>query len=526
MRVGIDLDNTILDYRAAFAHAAVAERFLTTAEPLEKVAFKQKLFAAAPDPDEGERRWQHLQARVYGGDIHQAQLFEGFEDFIRTMGNRDAALFLVSHKTETSNYDPSVNLRRHARETLTQRGLIGPNAFPADHIFFESTRDEKVARIAALDLDVFIDDLPSVLAHVRFPKATLGLCFGQSDTVPALDSWSQLTLLVPILLKHRDRLTDLKGINEIKRGGNNRLYHLAFKTKPDQVLKLFQPQRQENCRRETNYLRFLAAMDQSPKLMDHGDHHLIMAHIPGNPPDAATMDPQPMIHFLLSLVVEPHNDLLGTAAHGRFQLQTFADHLQERRARLMIDPQANPDDPHNYHLPYAEQVIKRIGQALEAFPRDCARLGLKLQETLAPHQRFPSPSDFGPHNALVHGGHTVFVDFEYAGWDDPAKLMGDMLLHVGHQQPWSHRRQVVRALLQALTPRDPLLPLRLEAVFPLMVLEWVLIAANIGDPTEWKRKRFANPDQDPDLLRRTRRQTIQTLLQLAPKERIHDALTA
>ena len=37
-----------------------------------------------------------------------------------------------------------------------------------------------------------------------------------------------------------------------------------------------------------------------------------------------------------------------------------------------------------------------------------------------------SPSDFGFHNALATpGGRLVFIDFEYAGWDDPAKLAND-----------------------------------------------------------------------------------------------------
>ncbi|MCG3776120.1 MAG: hypothetical protein JW395_2969 [Nitrospira sp.] len=38
-----------------------------------------------------------------------------------------------------------------------------------------------------------------------------------------------------------------------------------------------------------------------------------------------------------------------------------------------------------------------------------------------------SPGDLGPHNSVVSGtGAIVFLDFEYAGWDDPVKFLCDL----------------------------------------------------------------------------------------------------
>ena len=49
-----------------------------------------------------------------------------------------------------------------------------------------------------------------------------------------------------------------------------------------------------------------------------------------------------------------------------------------------------------------------------------------LSEPIAASGRCLSPSDFGFHNALLlSDGSLTFHDFEYAGWDDPAKLVGD-----------------------------------------------------------------------------------------------------
>jgi hypothetical protein len=51
---------------------------------------------------------------------------------------------------------------------------------------------------------------------------------------------------------------------------------------------------------------------------------------------------------------------------------------------------------------------------------------LSIDEPIGADERCLSPSDFGFHNALMDDeGHLTFLDFEYAGLDDPAKLVSD-----------------------------------------------------------------------------------------------------
>ena len=48
--------------------------------------------------------------------------------------------------------------------------------------------------------------------------------------------------------------------------------------------------------------------------------------------------------------------------------------------------------------------------------------GVSWEQELLEQYRTLSPSDFGFHNALrTPAGTMVFLDFEYFGWDDPAK---------------------------------------------------------------------------------------------------------
>ena len=56
-----------------------------------------------------------------------------------------------------------------ARSFLAGRGLTGakPDQIDPENVFFELTKDEKVARAHDLACDVFIDDLPEILEPGR-----------------------------------------------------------------------------------------------------------------------------------------------------------------------------------------------------------------------------------------------------------------------------------------------------------------------------------------------------------------------
>lgn len=89
-----------------------------------------------------------------------------------------------------------------------------------------------------------------------------------------------------------------------------------------------------------------------------------------------------------------------------------------------------------------------------------------------------SPSDFGFHNAVLgDDGRWRFIDFEYFGWDDPCKLLSDVLLHPHPAMRLT--REQGRRFLEKMLPvyGGDLLP-RLALLFPLQGLTWSLIALN------------------------------------------------
>jgi len=97
---------------------------------------------------------------------------------------------------------------------------------------------------------------------------------------------------------------------------------------------------------------------------------------------------------------------------------------------------------------------------------------------IGPDRRTLSPSDFGFHNAIRRqDGSLAFVDFEYFGWDDPAKTVVDFLLHPGMTLPETLKKRFAGRFLRAFA-FVPGLAARARLVYPLFGLKWCLILLN------------------------------------------------
>jgi len=166
-RIGIDFDNTIIAYDQVFCTAAKQCGLIG----MDFVGSKQAVRDTIRLSPDGELAWQRLQGQVYGKGIGGATLIPGVDGFLRRCRSEGCPVLIVSHKTEYGHYDPQrVNLRDAARKWMTANGLLGGEfGIPASNVFFEGTRTEKLARIAALSCTHFIDDLEEVLLDPEFP---------------------------------------------------------------------------------------------------------------------------------------------------------------------------------------------------------------------------------------------------------------------------------------------------------------------------------------------------------------------
>jgi hypothetical protein len=167
LRIGIDFDNTIITYDDVFRAAAVAGGLIAP----DFIGNKQAVRDAIRLLPDGELSWQRLQGQVYGKGIGGAAVVAGVASFLRRCRAEGSTVAVVSHKTEYGHFDSDrVNLRQAALDWMAGQGLLdGGHGFALADVYFESTRAEKLARIAALSLTHFIDDLEEVLTDPAFP---------------------------------------------------------------------------------------------------------------------------------------------------------------------------------------------------------------------------------------------------------------------------------------------------------------------------------------------------------------------
>jgi len=181
VRIGIDLDNTLIMYDHLFREIALQRSFI----PNDFSGTKREIRDAVRCLPDGEREWQRLQAEVYGPAIGGARVAEGARDFVRAAREGGAELAIVSHKSTFAHIGTTnVNMREAARAWLRTSGLIGSQGIAEDAIYFEDTRARKIARIVALRCTHFIDDLEEVFDDAAFPAGVERLLLGLDHATP------------------------------------------------------------------------------------------------------------------------------------------------------------------------------------------------------------------------------------------------------------------------------------------------------------------------------------------------------
>ena len=105
-----------------------------------------------------------------------------------------------------------------------------------------------------------------------------------------------------------------------------------------------------------------------------------------------------------------------------------------------------------------------------------------------------SPSDFGFHNALrERGGRLRFFDFEYAGWDDPAKAVCDFFCQPALPVPQRSREAFSLGVASLFRDREFHLR-RFRLLLPLFQVKWCCIMLNPFLREGSRRRAFALED--------------------------------
>lgn len=195
-RIGVDLDNTIIDYHGLFHALAVERGLINDTTPADKTAVRDAV-RLLPD---GETSWRRLQASAYGPEIGRAAIFPGALDFFRACAEKGIPACIISHKTQFAT-EGTDDLHQAALGFLELQKFFAPDTgITPEDVYFEPTRTAKAKRIAAMECAHFIDDLPEMLLDPDFPAATRSWLFAPDGanhpSLESLPDWhAALTLL-------------------------------------------------------------------------------------------------------------------------------------------------------------------------------------------------------------------------------------------------------------------------------------------------------------------------------------------
>ena len=225
-----------------------------------------------------------------------------------------------------------------------------------------------------------------------------------------------------------------------------------------------------------------------------------------------------------------HLALYGFVAGQRVQPGDVSPALVEEAARLFAAINAGPVRASGRHLPDASDACFTVEEHIQSVDRRIERLSAieresengreatvfvgelatawmrvrrrVLADLPGSHRGLPeswrslSPSDFGFHNAILRpNGEACFLDFEYAGWDDPAKMVGDFFSHPGAPVPADSFDRFVALALEPFAERERLFE-RVQRLRAVSRIRWCCIMLNEFLPDVATRRQFADPSAD------------------------------
>ena len=122
---------------------------------------------------------------------------------------------------------------------------------------------------------------------------------------------------------------------------------------------------------------------------------------------------------------------------------------------------------------------------------ECNSLSIDTRQPIIPENRCLSTSDFGFHNAIrLVDRRIAFFDFEYSGWDDPAKTICDFFCQPQVPVSLTYWSKFVGEVADILD-RPFLLTERSRLLLPAYKIKWCCIILNEFLITGQNRRQFA-----------------------------------
>ena len=499
MIIGVDFDNTIVCYDGIF-HRVALERGLIPADlPQDKTTVRDYLRKAGQ-----EAAWTEMQGYVYGPRLIDAQPYPGVLDFFRAAVEQGVEVRIVSHKTKHPFLGEQHDLHAAAWGWLESRGFFDPEriGMRRDQVFLELTKESKHQRIGTLGCTHFIDDLPEFLLDPGFPAGIQRIHFDPCKAAKpvaelhAVQSWPQIIsefLLQPRVTSFAKQTLALESaqLAPVTGGANNRLFRVSG-TNTEAIVKAYHHSSSDHRDRfaaEHQFYHLHLPNTPKPLAWDAEGRLAVFSMIHGRKLTTAEVTESDVLQCIdwickiQSARALPEAADVALAADACLSIE---DHVKlvERRLQRLVNAHSDDEEFNSFVkealVPHIEDLAARVRE----------EAGAVIDIPLPMEHRVLSPSDFGFHNALKdEEGHLWFFDFEYAGWDDPAKLICDFFCQP--QVPVSIEYAGLFLNEVAKITSDGDLQRRFKMLQPLHAAKWACILLNEFIKTDAERRQFA-----------------------------------
>ena len=506
--IGVDIDNTLIDYDMAFLAAANSLKILLP----PSIQTKKQISKHVKQQPTGEKIWQKLQGMAYGEYLKEhAKLFPGVKRFFWRCTHHKHKVVAISHKTEYGHIDEKrFLLRDEARNFLKEQHLIKKKNSPLHEIIFKNSQQEKISCIVDHRFEWFIDDLPEIAEELNKFNEFKIIYFNPlkdnqyaktGNNIMTLSDWQQIDLLIngEWTFSEINQLSkqiineEARIIEKISTGGNSATFRLTMHNDRTLKLKIYSiDTKHDRLISEFNATKYLSKVCNyvnAPINKDDGLAVGIFDWIEGSSITTINQnDINLCLNFLKSIndiKSEPQFTNLQYAASACLSGSDIECQIDDRLKTLLNFSVNSPDLNFflkNKFIPRSKEILNWSKQN---WPDD-----IRFEKRIPRTQQILSPSDFGFHNAIrCSNGSLAFLDLEYFGWDDPVKLICDFTFHPGMNLTDEQIRVWIHNSLELFGSH---LNQKLNACMPLYGLIWCLILLNEYNPQFWQRRLMAN----------------------------------
>jgi thiamine kinase-like enzyme len=289
----------------------------------------------------------------------------------------------------------------------------------------------------------------------------------------------------------------------IKRGRNNRVFCVDISGWGKALLKAYfkhPDDPRDRLSNEFSFSRFawnngLRCLHE-PYLRDDENHLGLYQFIEGRNINKEEVNEE-FISQALDFFIElndfkhlPEAKRLANASEACFSIHEHLDTVEKRLNRLKSI--GGSSEINSKAISFIENELSRSwDKTTEYVQKLINNYEIDSTERVSSDDKCISPSDFGFHNAILdEHGKIYFVDFEYAGWDDPAKMVCDFFCQPEIPVPLSYYESFVKKAFSKTSNPEKHIQ-RANILLPVYRIKWCCIILNEFLEHDTERRFFA-----------------------------------